>query len=74
MTGTNFYLSPEIINNSGYDYSCDFWSLGILLYMLATGIPPFIGANDYEIYNNILNKQLRFKEEDISDELKDLLS
>jgi len=56
MTGTNLYLSPEIVNNSNYDYSCDLWSFGVLVYIMSNGIPPFMGSNDYEIYNNILNQ------------------
>jgi len=56
MAGTNLYLSPEIVNNVSYDYSCDFWSLGVLIYIMSNGCAPFLGINDYEIYDNIVNK------------------
>lgn len=37
-------LAPEIILNKGHDLSADFWSLGVLMYELLTGTPPFTGT------------------------------
>jgi len=37
LVGTPEYMSPEILNETGHDCNCDWWSLGILLYELATG-------------------------------------
>ena len=37
VCGTPEYMSPEILNETGHDCNCDWWSLGILLYELATG-------------------------------------
>ncbi|XP_069093541.1 cGMP-dependent protein kinase 2 [Pleurodeles waltl] len=52
--GTPEYVAPEVILNKGHDYSVDFWSLGILVYELLTGNPPFLGCDQMTIYNLIL--------------------
>ena len=39
------YLSPEMLNGAGHDYSVDWWSFGILTYELLVGIPPFYDKN-----------------------------
>ena len=40
--GTPLYMAPEIINNSnGYDFKCDNWSLGCVIYELITLRSPF---------------------------------
>ncbi|KAM4809037.1 cGMP-dependent protein kinase 2 [Rhinophrynus dorsalis] len=52
--GTPEYVAPEVILNKGHSFSVDFWSLGILLYELLTGNPPFTGPDQMMIYNLIL--------------------
>ena len=39
--GTQEYASPEMLLGTGHDYTLDWWALGILLYELIVGIPPF---------------------------------
>ena len=39
--GTSEYLAPEMINGSDHDRTLDWWTLGILMYELLKGIPPF---------------------------------
>ncbi|KAE9414276.1 hypothetical protein Angca_002538, partial [Angiostrongylus cantonensis] len=54
ICGTMEYMAPEIIMKKGYGVTVDWWSLGILIFELFTGSPPFCGDND-EIGNAICN-------------------
>jgi len=58
--GTPEYLAPEIVTGAGHDKAVDWWSLGILLYELTVGIPPFYSQNVNEMYNKIQHGVLRF--------------
>jgi len=58
--GTPEYLAPEIVKGEGHDKAVDWWSLGILLYELTVGIPPFYSQNVNEMYNKIQHGVLRF--------------
>lgn len=54
FVGTPEYTSPEIITNKGHNKSADYWALGIFIFELLVGKPPFGGKNPMRIYHNIL--------------------
>ena len=56
IIGTAFYCSPEVVKNN-YDYDCDEWSCGVLMYILLSGIPPFDGDTEEDIFKKILNEK-----------------
>ena len=73
--GTAYYVSPEVLRGN-YTEKCDIWSVGVILYLLLTGEPPFNGQNDQIIYSKILKFDVKFPEQKwkyISKEVKDLL-
>eukprot|EP00051_Salpingoeca_urceolata_P006007 m.79907 g.79907 ORF g.79907 m.79907 type:complete len:660 (+) comp14643_c1_seq1:246-2225(+) len=52
--GTPDYIAPEIIQYKPYGSSVDWWSLGVLLYEMLVGAPPFDGDDEDELFDNIL--------------------
>lgn len=70
--GTPEYLSPEILLGHGYSKTVDWWTLGILLYEMIGGIPPFYDENQNEMYKKIVHAPLLFGNE-FSPTAKDLI-
>ena len=55
LVGTPIYTAPEILKGEIYDEKCDCWSIGVIIYILLCGVPPFEGDNKAVIYQNIVN-------------------
>lgn len=69
--GTPEYLAPEFLMGCGHGKAVDWWSLGILLYEMLCGIPPFYSESVNEMYELILKKPLEFPD-DVSPAARDL--
>ncbi|KXG54123.1 uncharacterized protein PGRI_072670 [Penicillium griseofulvum] len=63
--GTPEYLAPELLLGNGYTKTVDWWTLGVLLYEMLTGLPPFYDENTNEMYRKILQEPLTFPSSDI---------
>ncbi|KAF9579568.1 AGC protein kinase Gad8, partial [Lunasporangiospora selenospora] len=71
--GTPEYLAPELLLGNGYTKTVDWWTLGVLLYEMLTGLPPFYDENIHDMYRKILHDELRFPE-DVAPDARALLS
>ncbi|ODV92002.1 hypothetical protein CANCADRAFT_30275 [Tortispora caseinolytica NRRL Y-17796] len=58
--GTPEYLAPELLVGRGYTKVVDWWTLGVLLYEMLTGLPPFYDENTNVMYRKILQDVLLF--------------
>ena len=59
IVGTALYVAPEVLQGK-YDYRCDYWSLGVVMYTLLGGYPPFFGENNKEIFKKVMDAKLLF--------------
>lgn len=60
IVGTPDYVAPEIILNQNHSFAVDYWSLGVMIYEMLYGIPPFHGENERETHRNILVCHVNF--------------
>lgn len=74
--GTPDYIAPEVFQQTGYSSSCDWWSLGVIMYEMLIGYPPFCSETPQETYRKVMNwkETLQFPPEiPISNEARELI-
>ncbi|KAF8657583.1 hypothetical protein AX16_002166 [Volvariella volvacea WC 439] len=71
--GTPEYIAPELLESQGYTKTVDWWTLGVLLYEMMTGLPPFYDENVNIMYQRILSDPLHFPP-DISAEARSVMT
>ncbi|XP_045298585.1 myosin light chain kinase 3 isoform X2 [Leopardus geoffroyi] len=75
--GTPEFLAPEVVNYEFVSFPTDMWSVGVITYMLLSGLSPFLGETDAETMNFIVNCSWEFDAdtfEGLSEEAKDFVS
>ncbi|KAM6161056.1 myosin light chain kinase 3 [Erethizon dorsatum] len=75
--GTPEFLAPEVVNYEFVSFPTDMWSVGVIAYMLLSGLSPFLGETDAETMNFIVNCSWDFDAdtfEGLSEEAKDFVS
>mmetsp|Transcript_12314 Transcript_12314/g.21355 ORF Transcript_12314/g.21355 Transcript_12314/m.21355 type:complete len:110 (-) Transcript_12314:1629-1958(-) len=73
--GSPNYVSPEVLNGEGYDgRKADIWSLGVILYVMATGRMPFDEKTMSELFAKIQKAQYKAFPSGVSEPFKDLVS
>ena len=68
-------MAPEVLLKK-YNEKCDIWSLGVILYILLCGKPPFSGKTDDEILKKVMENEVAFTHEEwktVSDDAKNLI-
>jgi calcium-dependent protein kinase len=75
MVGTPFYLAPDVLFGN-YTHAVDLWSLGVIMFVILAGYPPFNGANDKEIFCKVKRACFSFNDKywgNISEDAKNLI-
>ncbi|KAM7014973.1 serine/threonine-protein kinase 33 [Tautogolabrus adspersus] len=75
--GTLIFMAPEIMSGRGYTHWCDVWSIGVVMYMLLCGEPPFMSKTKTDLFKEIVNKEVEFTQniwKTVSDAAKNLLT
>lgn len=75
--GTPTFVAPEILKNIPHDERSDLWSVGVIVYLLLVGYPPFMKETQAELFQQIRSCDWKFQSNDwenISEEAKDLIS
>jgi len=74
--GTPGYVAPEVLTSESYDMSVDMWSIGVIIYILLCGFPPFFGETPPELFKKIIECKYDFDDQawdEVSDQAKDLI-
>ena len=71
--GSIAYMAPEILRRDGHNRTVDWYLLGVMMFELISGKPPYYNPYKDKLFKNILNAKLKFKKR-TSPEAKDLIS
>jgi len=78
LCGTPGYVAPEVLKNrNGYTPQCDMWSIGVILYIVLCGYPPFQHEQQNKLFKQILKADYKFHSpwwDKVSPEAKDMVS
>lgn len=77
LFGTPEFVAPEVVNFDRIGYGTDMWSIGVICYVLLSGLSPFMGETDIETMANVTIAKWDFDDEaflEISDDAKDFIS
>ena len=75
--GTPGYVAPEVLQEEPYGMECDYWSIGVVAYILLSGAPPFYSEDNFKLFEQIKNCEYDFNDDNwknVSDEAKDFIS
>ncbi len=76
LRGTPEFVPPEIVNYEPIGHASDMWSIGVIAYVLLTGLSPFLGDSVQDTFNRITAIQYDFDHEefnDVSEDAKDFI-
>jgi calcium-dependent protein kinase len=74
--GTPYYIAPEVLNKN-YNSKCDIWSAGVITFILLSGMPPFNGQSDGEIFKKVRAGHFSFSDkswDSVSSKAKDFIT
>ena len=69
-------MAPEILKNIPYDQTADMWSVGVILFVLLAGYPPFVEEDQNELFTRIRSGEWEFDQKDwkhISEDAKEMI-
>lgn len=61
VCGSSFYVAPEIIRQEKYGKECDYWSIGVVTYILLSGMPPFYSEDNIAMFDYIKECKYNFE-------------
>ena len=62
LVGTPNYIAPEVMSQQGYSQSCDWWSVGVILYEMIIGRPPFNAEENIQTQKKVCTSNIYVEE------------